>query len=115
MLQDRRAGGAGAEASWSSVHDAYADASAVAILPHGVDGHLVAEVVAGMRLQRAVLLTSQLHVRRPLGAGFTSAPSEAAEGVAPMTEYACSAPYCSPARFTCARFAQTLRVARLSG
>ena len=49
------------------MHEACADPSAVAILPHGVDGHLVAEVVAGMRLQRAVLLTSQLHVRRPSG------------------------------------------------
>ena len=63
LLQDRRAGGVGAEASWASVHGALADPSAVAILPHGVDGHLVAEVVAGMRLQRSVLLTSQLHVR----------------------------------------------------
>ena len=68
MLSDRRASSLGlgaSSSSWATIGDARADASAVAILPHGVDGHVVREVVAGMRLQHCVLLTANLHVRAP--------------------------------------------------
>ncbi len=67
MLRERRARSSsmavGSSSSWSSINDARADAYTVAILPHGVEGHLVREVVANMRLQHTVLLTANLHVR----------------------------------------------------
>lgn len=50
--------------SWSSSswYRGPVDSRAVALFPHGVDGHLVKEVVTSMKLQRGVLLTSSLQV-----------------------------------------------------
>lgn len=64
---ERRSGGAGAESTWSTVgwFGGAVDAAAIAILPHGLDGHAVKDVITGMGLERSVLLTPHLHVRAP--------------------------------------------------
>ncbi len=64
---ERRSGGAGAESTWSTVgwFGGAVDAVAIAILPHGLDGHAVKDVITGMGLERSVLLTPHLHVRAP--------------------------------------------------
>ncbi|CAL8471648.1 g11190 [Coccomyxa elongata] len=63
IAAERRSGGAGAESTWSTVgwFGGAVDAAAIAILPHGLDGHAVKDVIAGMGLERSVLLTPHLH------------------------------------------------------
>lgn len=65
VYQERRLGGGAADSSWSTVgwYGGTVDEAAIAILPHGLDGHQVKDVIAGMGLQRSVLLTPHLHVR----------------------------------------------------
>ncbi|CAK0785286.1 hypothetical protein CVIRNUC_008492 [Coccomyxa viridis] len=46
--------------SWASSEWQASEAGAVQILPHGLDGHQVKEVVGSMQLQRIVLLTDRL-------------------------------------------------------
>ena len=48
--------------SWASSEWQASEAGAVQILPHGLDGHQVKEVVGSMQLQRIVLLTDRLQV-----------------------------------------------------
>ncbi|EIE21813.1 hypothetical protein COCSUDRAFT_53863 [Coccomyxa subellipsoidea C-169] len=61
--REPRAGGSEAESSWSTVgwYGGNVDEAAIAILPHGLDGHGVKDVIAGLGLQRSVLLTPHLH------------------------------------------------------
>ena len=53
---------AAAAPSWVSSEWQASEAGAVQILPHGLDGHQVKEVVGSMRLQHIVLLTDRLQV-----------------------------------------------------
>ena len=53
---------AAAAPSWASSEWQASEAGAVQILPHGLDGHQVKEVVGSMQLQRIVLLTDRLQV-----------------------------------------------------
>ena len=64
---DRRLGHLAAGPSWASSEWQATEAGAVQILPYGLDGHTVKEVVGSMQLQRIVLLTDRLQVR-PCGA-----------------------------------------------
>ncbi len=59
---DRREGYLAAGPSWASSEWAATEAGAVQILPYGLDGHQVKEVVGSMQLQRIVLLTDRLQV-----------------------------------------------------
>ena len=67
IAAERCSGGSDAESSWSTVgwFGGAVDPAAIAILPHGLDGCAVKDVITGMGLERSVLLTSHLHVRAP--------------------------------------------------
>ena len=55
---------AAAAPSWASSEWQASEAGAVQILPYGLDGHQVKEVVGSMQLQRIVLLTDRLQVSK---------------------------------------------------
>ena len=59
---DRREGHLVAGPSWASSEWAATEAGALQILPYGLDGYQVKEVVGSMQLQRIVLLTDRLQV-----------------------------------------------------
>lgn len=59
---DRREGHLTGGPSWTSSEWAATETGALQILPYGLDGHQVKEVVGSMQLQRIVLLTDRLQV-----------------------------------------------------
>jgi hypothetical protein len=59
---DEREGDLAAGPFWASSEWAATEAGALQILPYGLDGHQVKEVVGSMQLQRIVLLTDRLQV-----------------------------------------------------
>ena len=61
---------AAAGPSWVSSEWQATEAGAVQILPYGLDGHQVKEVVGSMRLQRIVLLTDCIEVGPPCAASL---------------------------------------------
>lgn len=59
---DRRDGRWASGPAWVSSEWQATESGAVQILPYGLDGHQVKDVVGSMRLQRIVLLTDRIEV-----------------------------------------------------
>ena len=59
---DRRDGRWASGPAWVSSEWQATEAGAVQILPYGLDGHQVRDVVSSMQLQRIVLLTDRIEV-----------------------------------------------------
>lgn len=59
---DRRDGRWASGPAWVSSEWQAREAGAVQILPYGLDGHQVKDVVGSMQLQRIVLLTDRIEV-----------------------------------------------------
>ena len=67
---DRREGQWAGGPSWVSSEWQATEAGAVQILPYGLDGHQVKDVVGSMQLQRIVLLTDRIEVSHPCFIGL---------------------------------------------